>query len=71
PKLRPANIIGYTLAKWGDYPALIDSEQKQVDSGCAWLVKDEEQAQNFACSETRVYKCFLVRFGLQMARRQK
>ncbi|OJJ86505.1 gamma-glutamylcyclotransferase family protein [Aspergillus glaucus CBS 516.65] len=52
PKLRPAKVIGYALAKWGDYPALIDGEQGQVVSGSAWLVKDEEQARKLAYYET-------------------
>lgn len=61
PKFRPAKIIGYALAKWGDYPALIDGEQGQVVSGSAWLVQDVEQARKFAYYETKAYKVFPCR----------
>lgn len=38
PKLRKADIIGYALAKWCDYPALIDGQQDQVVSGSVYAV---------------------------------
>ncbi|KAF7177982.1 hypothetical protein CNMCM7691_006622 [Aspergillus felis] len=46
PRLRKAKIIGYTLAKWGDYPALINGEPGQEVSGYAYLVQSEEEAQS-------------------------
>lgn len=58
PELRPAQIIGYALGKWGDYPALVDGKQGQVVSGSAYLVQSEEQAQKLAYYETRAYKVF-------------
>ena len=61
PELRPAQIIGYALGKWGDYPALVDGEQGQVVSGSAYLVQSEEQAQKLAYYETRAYKVFPCR----------
>ncbi|EEP76125.1 predicted protein [Uncinocarpus reesii 1704] len=56
PKVRKAQIIGYALGKWGDYPALIDGEQGQVVSGAAYLVESEEQAEKLAYYETNAYK---------------
>lgn len=58
PELRPAQIIGYALGKWGDYPALVDGEQGQVVSGSAYVVQSEEQAQKLAHYETKAYKVF-------------
>ena len=52
PALRSAQIIGYALGQWGDYPALVGGKQGQVVSGSAYLVRSEEQAQN------RAYKVF-------------
>lgn len=37
PKLRKAEIFGYTIAKWGDYPALINSRQGQVGRSLCML----------------------------------
>lgn len=56
PELRPAQIIGYTLGKWGDYPALVDGEQRQVVSGSSYIVQSEDQAQKLAHYETKAYK---------------
>lgn len=55
PELRPAQITGYALGKWGEYPALVDGEQDQVVSGSAYLVQSEEQAQKLEDYETRTY----------------
>ena len=57
-ELRPAQIIGYVLGKWGDNPALVYDEQGQVVSGSAYLVRSEEQAQKLAYYETKAYKVF-------------
>ncbi|KAK2792292.1 hypothetical protein FQN52_003769 [Onygenales sp. PD_12] len=55
-ELRPAKIIGYSLAKWGDYPALIDGEQGEGIRGMAYLVKDEGQAGRLQAYETSAYR---------------
>ncbi|KAN0073374.1 hypothetical protein V8E54_008594 [Elaphomyces granulatus] len=56
PRLRKAQLIGYALSKWGDYPALIDGKQGQLVSGYAYLVQCEEEAQKLAYYETNAYK---------------
>ncbi|KAF7160787.1 hypothetical protein CNMCM5623_006381 [Aspergillus felis] len=56
PRLRKAKIIGYALAKWGDYPALINGEPGQEVSGYAYLVQSEEEAQKLAYYETIAYR---------------
>ncbi|KAE8136588.1 hypothetical protein BDV38DRAFT_249301 [Aspergillus pseudotamarii] len=56
PKLRRAEVIGYDIAKWGDYPALVNGKQGQVVSGYAYLVMSEEEARKLAEYETRAYK---------------
>lgn len=56
PKLRNAQILGYALAKWGDYPALINGETGQVVEGQVYLVQTEEQAKKLAYYETNAYK---------------
>ncbi|KAJ5173223.1 hypothetical protein N7492_005816 [Penicillium capsulatum] len=52
PKLRQAKVIGYALAKWGDYPALIDGESGQEIPGSAYMVQTEEEAKKLARYET-------------------
>ncbi|KAJ5951022.1 uncharacterized protein N7479_009435 [Penicillium vulpinum] len=56
PKMRKAKLIGYALAKWGDYPALIDGKSEQEISGYAYIVQTGEEAQKLACYETNAYK---------------
>lgn len=56
PILRKAKVIGYALAKWGDYPAMIDGEQGQEVFGYAYLVQSEEEAQKLAYYETNAYR---------------
>lgn len=56
PKLRPAKVIGYSVAKWGDYPALINGAQGEVVHGCACLVQSQEQVEKLAYYETKAYK---------------
>ncbi|KAA8644933.1 hypothetical protein EYZ11_009259 [Aspergillus tanneri] len=55
PKLRKAEIFGYTIAKWGDYPALINGRQGQVVTGYAYLVRSKEEAQKLSYYETNAY----------------
>ncbi|KAI9933318.1 hypothetical protein ASPWEDRAFT_30162 [Aspergillus wentii DTO 134E9] len=61
PTLRKAQITGFTVAKWGDYPTLInreqndEQEQEQVISGYAYLVQSDEEAQKLASYETKAY----------------
>lgn len=67
PVLRKAQITGYRLAKWGDYPALIEGDSKdmgQVVMGYAYLVKGEDEAGKLAYYETSAYRVVdcLVRF---------
>ena len=56
PKLLEAQIIGYELGKWGDYPALIDGQPGQVVPGYAYIVGSEADAQKLAYYETNAYK---------------
>jgi hypothetical protein len=53
PKMRKAKLIGYGLAKWDDYPALIDGETGQQSPGYAHFVQNEEEAQKLANYETK------------------
>ena len=55
PHLRPAQVTGYAVAKWGDYPALIESEAGQPVPGSAYLVRSEAEAQKLAHYETKAY----------------
>ncbi|KAJ5921448.1 hypothetical protein N7466_009774 [Penicillium verhagenii] len=55
PRLRKAKVIGYAIAKWGDYPALIDGESGQEIDGYAYFVQTEEEAQKLAYYETNPY----------------
>ncbi|OJI89165.1 hypothetical protein ASPTUDRAFT_195809 [Aspergillus tubingensis CBS 134.48] len=56
PPLRKAEVTGYAIAKWGDYPALINGSEGQVVSGSAYLVKSEEEAEKLARYETIAYE---------------
>ncbi|OJJ68066.1 hypothetical protein ASPBRDRAFT_134923 [Aspergillus brasiliensis CBS 101740] len=56
PPLRKAEVTGYAIAKWGDYPALINGNQEQVVTGSAYLVKSEEEARKLAHYETSAYE---------------
>ncbi|KAJ5822485.1 hypothetical protein N7447_004825 [Penicillium robsamsonii] len=41
-KVRKANVIGYTIAEWGDYPAIIEGHPYQEIDGYAYIVQSEE-----------------------------
>ncbi|RAL02571.1 gamma-glutamylcyclotransferase family protein [Aspergillus ibericus CBS 121593] len=56
PQLRQAEVFGYAIAKWGDYPALINGKQGQTVMGAAYLVKSEEEAQKLSYYETNAYE---------------
>ncbi|OQE37697.1 hypothetical protein PENCOP_c009G07011 [Penicillium coprophilum] len=56
PKMRKAKLIGYALAKWGDYPMLINGDHDQEIPGYTYIVQTEEQAQKLAYYETNAYK---------------
>ncbi|GKZ26587.1 hypothetical protein AbraIFM66951_002814 [Aspergillus brasiliensis] len=56
PHLRKAEVTGYAIAKWGDYPALINGNQRQVITGSAYLVKSKEEARKLASYETNAYE---------------
>lgn len=55
PEIRKAQITGYKLAKWGDYPALIEGTHENMVSGSAYLVRSEAEAQKLAHYETKAY----------------
>ncbi|GAB1206397.1 hypothetical protein APSETT445_005083 [Aspergillus pseudonomiae] len=48
PQLRKAEVNGFAIAKWGDYPALINGKQEDVVTGSTYLVKSEEEAQKLS-----------------------
>ncbi|KAJ5579894.1 uncharacterized protein N7459_005879 [Penicillium hispanicum] len=54
--MRKAKLIGYALAKWGDYPALIDGESGQEVPGYAYIVQNEEEAQKLTYYQTNAYE---------------
>lgn len=56
PHLRESEVFGYAVAKWGDYPALINGEQGDVVTGSAYLVRSEEEAQKLLYYETNAYE---------------
>ncbi|KAJ5804924.1 hypothetical protein N7474_010811 [Penicillium riverlandense] len=56
PKMRKAKLLGYTLGKWGDYPALIDGKPGQEIPGYAYIVQSEEEAHKLAHYETNAYE---------------
>jgi len=56
PQMRKAKVIGYAVAKWGDYPTLIDGESGQEVLGYACMVQTEEEAKKLAYYETKAYK---------------
>lgn len=56
PQMRKAKVIGYAIAKWGDYPTLIDGESGQEISGYASIVRTEEEAKKLAHYETKAYE---------------
>lgn len=56
PQMRKAQISGYALAKWGDYPALIIGEPGQIVSGYTYAVKSEEEMQKLIYYETKAYE---------------
>ncbi|KAJ5555626.1 hypothetical protein N7535_008060 [Penicillium sp. DV-2018c] len=56
PHMRKAKVIGYAIAKWGDYPTLIDGESGQEILGYAYIVQTEEEAKKLASYETKAYE---------------
>lgn len=56
PQLRKAEVFGYAIAKWGDYPALINGKQGDIVTGSAYLVQSEEAAQKLSYYETNAYE---------------
>jgi len=56
PELRPARIVGYSLANWGQYRALIDGPQGAVVEGSVYKVRSAEDQYNLAQYETRAYR---------------
>ncbi|KAI9776760.1 MAG: hypothetical protein M1839_009404 [Geoglossum umbratile] len=56
PLLRRAQIVGYSLAKWGDYPTLLDGPPDNVVSGHAYMVQSSDDEWKLAYYETLAYK---------------
>ncbi|KAJ5158674.1 uncharacterized protein N7500_008325 [Penicillium coprophilum] len=56
PKTRKAKLVGYALAKWGDYPMLIDGEHDQEIPGCRYIVQTDEETRRLVYDETNAYK---------------
>ncbi|KAI0549190.1 hypothetical protein F4679DRAFT_584766 [Xylaria curta] len=56
PLLRPAKIIGYKLASWGQHRALADGESGDEVSGFAYEVQTIEHGFKLARYETNAYK---------------
>ena len=48
PQLRKAEVNGFAIAKWGNYPALINGKQEDVVTGSTYLVRSEEEAQKLS-----------------------
>jgi hypothetical protein len=56
PVLRQAQIVGYSLAKWGDYLTLLDGPPGNVVSGHAYMVRSSDDEWKLAYYETLAYK---------------
>lgn len=55
PTLKPAQIIGYELKLWGQYPAVVDKQDGVVE-GSVFEVLDEAAAEKLAYYETNNYR---------------
>ncbi|KAK7965889.1 poly polymerase [Apiospora aurea] len=55
PLLRPAKIIDYTLANWGDYKGLIDGSPGEEVLGLACEITSAEHEHKIAYYETNAY----------------
>ena len=56
PKLRPAQLIGFKIKLWGQYPALVGGFTGAVVDGMVYEVESEAQAERLAEYETRAYE---------------
>lgn len=56
PVLRRAQVIGYSLKLWGQYPALVDGPGGAVVQGSIFEVSDEIAAAKLAHYETNAYR---------------
>ena len=56
PVLRKAQIVGYSLANWGDYLTLLNGPPDNVVSGYAYMVQSYDDEQKLAYYETLAYK---------------
>lgn len=56
PVLRPAKLVSYALADWGQYRALVDGEPGQEVTGRACLVQSAEDELKLARYETNAYE---------------
>lgn len=55
PELRPAYITGYTCKLWGQYPALVDAIDSEVE-GAVYHVQTVEHGARLAEYETNNYR---------------
>jgi hypothetical protein len=55
PSYHPAIIERYELAKWGQYPTLLDGPTGNEVSGLAYLVQTQDHQAKLAYYETRAY----------------
>lgn len=56
PILRPAELIGYPLKLWGQYPALVDGPAGAVVEGMGCEIESERHAEKLVRYETRAYR---------------
>lgn len=56
PVLRPAKLIGYALAHWGQYRALVNGEPGEEVTGSAYRVQSAEDESKLARYETNAYE---------------
>lgn len=55
PTIRPAELIGYSLKLWGQYPALVNGPTGAVVEGMVCEIETEKHAKRLAQYETSAY----------------
>ncbi len=56
PELRNAQLVGYSLAWWGQYRALVDGPPGNIVTGSVFLVPSKEDEDRLAYYETDAYE---------------
>ena len=56
PQFRPAQIVGYSLASWGQYPTLVDGPSGNLVHGVAYEVQTEDHVAKLEHYETKAYE---------------